>query len=323
MHRALATLGVSLYFLPDDRRVQADFSDELSTSALMLRNYQQRRGIQHRQYGSRIAIGPHGDVIAMSGDESDTLEPHRLEISPVLDALTSTLSRQTILGSNAGEENASSIYLRVIAQLNDFNRVRGTGAATSEYDFIQRLSEVHGRIQRFSTFGLLPSFPAESFTQVFADASEPVQRTIREILAPYLEGLEARLFALQETYDLISTYVETLNSFFSRKTIDLNIQTGITVTSQWGERIDPNYLSSGERQLLLLLSNTILARKRSTIFIIDEPELSLNVKWQRKLVDALLRCSHNGGIQYILASHSLELITQYQSRTVRLSPVED
>jgi predicted ATP-dependent endonuclease of OLD family len=129
------------------------------------------------------------------------------------------------------------------------------------------------------------------------------------------------LNALQEIYDVASTYVETLNSFLANKTIDLNIQKGISVTSIWGETLNVNMLSSGERQLLLLLSNTILARKRSSIFIIDEPELSLNVKWQRRLVNALLQCSLNGGIQYILASHSLELITQYRNRTVRLEPI--
>jgi predicted ATP-binding protein involved in virulence len=76
--------------------------------------------------------------------------------------------------------------------------------------------------------------------------------------------------------------------------------------------------SSGERQLVLLLSNTILARDTAGIFLIDEPELSLNVKWQRNLVSALLRCSEGSRIQYVLASHTLELITQHKRDAIRL-----
>lgn len=91
--------------------------------------------------------------------------------------------------------------------------------------------------------------------------------------------------------------------------------------SRHGSRLDPNLLSSGEKQLLLLLSNTILARETAAIFLIDEPELSLNVKWQRSLVDAILKCAEGSKIQFLLASHSLELITQHRRNAVRLIPV--
>src|SRR5262249_12586799 len=95
---------------------------------------------------------------------------------------------------------------------------------------------------------------------------------------------------------------------------------GVKIISNNGNQIDPRRLSSGERQLLLLTSNTILARGKTSVFLIDEPELSLNIKWQRQLIDALLSCSEGSNIQYILASHSLELITQHSRSAVRLQP---
>ncbi|WP_146055604.1 AAA family ATPase, partial [Streptomyces malaysiensis] len=57
---------------------------------------------------------------------------------------------------------------------------------------------------------------------------------------------------------------------------------------------------------------------RPTIFVIDEPEISLNVKWQRSLVDALLGCAKGSEIQLILASHSIELLTAHREQVVRL-----
>jgi hypothetical protein len=44
----------------------------------------------------------------------------------------------------------------------------------------------------------------------------------------------------------------------------------------------------------------------------------LNVKWQRQLVDALLQCARGAAIQYLLASHSVELITLHRGNAVQL-----
>jgi energy-coupling factor transporter ATP-binding protein EcfA2 len=314
LRQSMARLGVSLYFLPDDRRVQADLPDDMIEERLRWHNEYTRRAIIHGTHVTSEDL-----QWALRADDDSERESHHLRIAPVLQALVSTLRRQTIQGSNIGEENASSIYLRVVDRL--INVSWPDAQATPDSNLIDRLTRLNQNIQQFARFGLLANFPADRFISTFRKASAHDQTTISGVLQPYLEGLEARLNALQELYNIVSTYIDTLNSFFSGKRIDLNIQReGISVTTQWGEAIDPNVLSSGERQLLLLLSNTVLARKRSSIFIIDEPELSLNVKWQRQLVDALLKCSHGGGIQYILASHSLELITRYQSRTVRLVP---
>jgi energy-coupling factor transporter ATP-binding protein EcfA2 len=318
--RSLSRLQVSLYFLPDDRRVQADFADETLESP---RRRSRHRLLYDEAYRAMAHIPPmlqeHWTLEPGTGTVQE--ESHHLEIGPVLLALVSSLRRQVIQGSNTGEGNASSIYLRVVEGLKSVSWPSEESTQTPEHALIQRIEALDVKIQQFSRFGLHAGFPAEKFIAAFKEATHHNQVTILGILEPYLEGLEARLSALQELHDIISTYVETLNSFFSNKSLGLDIQRGITVTSRWGEPIDANLLSSGERQLLLLLSNTILARKKSSIFIIDEPELSLNVTWQRKLVSALLRCSHGGGIQYILASHSLELITQYQERTTRLLPL--
>ena len=82
-------------------------------------------------------------------------------------------------------------------------------------------------------------------------------------------------------------------------------------------------LSSGEKQLLLLFCNIITAREQASIFIIDEPELSLNVVWQRKLVNALLAFSEGSSIQLILASHSIELLTQYDQNVCDLTNIKE
>jgi ABC-type cobalamin/Fe3+-siderophores transport system ATPase subunit len=61
-------------------------------------------------------------------------------------------------------------------------------------------------------------------------------------------------------------------------------------------------LSSGERHLLVLLTIFIVEGRERNILMIDEPEISLNIKWQRKLMPLLSELAPNA--QIIVASHS-------------------
>ncbi|HAV1455310.1 TPA: ATP-binding protein, partial [Enterobacter hormaechei subsp. steigerwaltii] len=54
------------------------------------------------------------------------------------------------------------------------------------------------------------------------------------------------------------------------------------------------------------------------IFMIDEPEISLNIKWQRIIINSLLDITDGANIQFIFASHSLEIISQHRHRVVKL-----
>lgn len=71
-----------------------------------------------------------------------------------------------------------------------------------------------------------------------------------------------------------------------------------------GESIPLNALSSGEKQLLQILLET-LAVSESTIMI-DEPEISLHPDWQMGLVGSMRRV--NPQAQFLLATHSPELM---------------
>lgn len=59
----------------------------------------------------------------------------------------------------------------------------------------------------------------------------------------------------------------------------------LLVTLKEGNREDVpislTALSSGEKQLFILLTEALLQRECNYLFIADEPELSLHVKWQR------------------------------------------
>jgi predicted ATPase len=61
-------------------------------------------------------------------------------------------------------------------------------------------------------------------------------------------------------------------------------------------------LSSGERHLLTFLTLFLIIGRTRTFFIIDEPEISLNMKWQRELLPLLSELCPQA--QIIVATHS-------------------
>lgn len=78
--------------------------------------------------------------------------------------------------------------------------------------------------------------------------------------------------------------------------------------SSSGRRIYIDRLSSGEKHLLFILIN--VANAGSGIVIIDEPELSMHVSWQKRLIHSLT--SLNPNAQIIMATHSPEIVTTEQ-----------
>ena len=102
------------------------------------------------------------------------------------------------------------------------------------------------------------------------------------------------------------------------KEIRFQLSQGFMIINRFGDILQPAQLSSGEQQLLLLFCYVLVARDTPSIFMIDEPEISLNIKWQRIIINSLLDITDGANIQFIFASHSLEIISQHRHRVVKL-----
>lgn len=75
---------------------------------------------------------------------------------------------------------------------------------------------------------------------------------------------------------------------------------------QGEEALESKSLSSGEKQLLIVLLTVLLERDAECILLMDEPEISMHFEWQRKLIGHILLLNPN--CQIILTSHSPAII---------------
>ncbi|MBR5476646.1 MAG: ATP-binding protein [Bacteroidaceae bacterium] len=76
--------------------------------------------------------------------------------------------------------------------------------------------------------------------------------------------------------------------------------------NQYGEKIPPYILSSGEKQLLVIMLTALVQENRPAVLFMDEPEISLHIEWQQKLI-SLIR-TLNPNVQIILCTHSPAII---------------
>ncbi len=72
--------------------------------------------------------------------------------------------------------------------------------------------------------------------------------------------------------------------------------------TQIGEMLTPYMLSSGEKQMLVILLTVLVEDDQNYVLFMDEPEVSLHIEWQKRLIDLILEL--NPHVQIILTTHS-------------------
>lgn len=87
------------------------------------------------------------------------------------------------------------------------------------------------------------------------------------------------------------------------------------------KQISLSYLSSGEKQLVIFFIFSLIQFKnaKNKVLLIDEPELSLHVEWQSKLLPLIM--GNNERKQIIIATHSPDIIGDFYDRCVEVKGV--
>ncbi|MEG4231589.1 AAA family ATPase [Microcoleus sp. Pol11C3] len=311
--RRLSELQLSVFFLGDDRVLNSDVfeSEKTELEQFFLMSENRRMGLDPRRF---LRTSSH--VANIDRDFALRTSIARTE---------NWIQEQEFKGSNRGSASVHNLYEEIISRIITSGEIVSEDLPHSSQQLIERLKAEEDRSKEFSHFGLMSPLDTQNLIRTIGNNnSEATLPIIWNVLKPYLDSVSARLNALQETQDLLDLFVSTVNSFFNDKKIELHVRTGLKIAATGnGQEISPESLSSGEKQLLLLLCNTLTARDKATIFIIDEPEISLNIKWQRQLIHVLLEFTKGSLVQFLLATHSIELLAQYRRNVVKLQDVSN
>ncbi|MGE2450700.1 AAA family ATPase [Serratia marcescens] len=106
----------------------------------------------------------------------------------------------------------------------------------------------------------------------------------------------------------LNTFIDNINSLFEgRKIFYISGSNEISFICGQNDGLSLFDLSSGEKQLIILLGEVLLNENAPCVYIADEPEISLHVSWQEKLVESMSKL--NSKMQVILATHSPDIVS--------------
>lgn len=115
-------------------------------------------------------------------------------------------------------------------------------------------------------------------------------------------------------------FLDIIGSLYQHKSLILNNSNMLEVKGENNQKFNISYLSSGEKQLLIILGQALLKSKsEDNIYIADEPELSLHIEWQEKLVPSIRKL--NPKSQIIFATHSPDIVGPFQDKTIRIDKI--
>ena len=186
-------------------------------------------------------------------------------------------------------------------------------------NLLDQLKRIEERASKLAKYELTTPLSIDEFQGPLNASDSATRKLAADLLKPYVESLEGRLDAVNPIFQQIDRIVVTINRFLSDKTISFKLSQGISIKNSLDAVLDAAQLSSGEQQLILLFCYVLTGRDRPSVFMIDEPEISLNVKWQRQLIDSLLQITEGANVQFIFASHSIELLSQHKNRVIKLA----
>ncbi len=125
----------------------------------------------------------------------------------------------------------------------------------------------------------------------------------KDVIIETSENIKEYLALLKKPHALFMNIIDTLFGETGKK-LDRD-KNEISFLSDKNE-ITPFQLSSGEKQLLIILLTVLLQDNNQSILFMDEPEISLHIEWQKKLIGFIRDLNPN--VQVILATHSPGII---------------
>lgn len=120
----------------------------------------------------------------------------------------------------------------------------------------------------------------------------------------------------EDIFAPLHLYENTVNSFLDDKTIKVDESGDLKIKLSPNSELNWRSLSSGEKQILILLTQALLKLDEPVVYIADEPELSLHVTWQEKLLESL--ATLGGQKQIIVATHSPDIVGKFRDNVIRL-----
>ncbi len=212
-------------------------------------------------------------------------------------SLANTIQEKTTLYRKTSDDLKNSLNQRILDK-----KVK-TDISITELKRIA--TEVEDKKQKYKAVGLL------SDTNGNIKIPDDINDLEKAILAVNIQDVQKQLEIYEEDnfYERLSLFIEILNERrLSYKKISISEKRGFIFTNEKGIDLRPEDLSSGEQHELILLYQLLFTIPENSLIMIDEPEMSLHITWQKAFVNDMEEIIKLRNFDILLSTHSPSLI---------------
>jgi ABC-type lipoprotein export system ATPase subunit len=135
----------------------------------------------------------------------------------------------------------------------------------------------------------------------------------------YINDVEEKLRIFEPLLKTLNLFSKILKSKeFSHKNIIISKEYGLKFITENGGSLELSELSSGEQHEIVLLFDLLFQADQNTLVLIDEPEISLHIVWQKAFLADMLKIIELRKISVMVATHSPQIVNDYWENVVDL-----
>ncbi|WP_397458411.1 AAA family ATPase [Pseudomonas asplenii] len=151
-----------------------------------------------------------------------------------------------------------------------------------------------------SAMGLLATIEGPSFPSDVKSLSPGKIET----MSLFVQDSESKLSVFGTLAEKCFVLSDLLQSKLKHKRLLINKEHGLSIMSEMGSDIPLASLSSGEQHEIVLMYELLFKTAPNSLLLIDEPEISLHVHWQKSFIKDLKRIRDLVGFDALIATHS-------------------
>lgn len=173
--------------------------------------------------------------------------------------------------------------------------------------FKKRFAELKDKQSKLQQFGIATS--AQEIPDYNVESAK--------VLSVYLNDSEEKLKIYDDLLAKIELFVNIINQKdFAFKSIKISSDKGFSFyQNKQQQELSLTDLSSGEQQEVVLLYELLFKTTPNTLILIDEPEISLHVLWQKAFIDDLQKIAAIKKINFLVSTHSPQIINNHWDLT--------
>lgn len=146
------------------------------------------------------------------------------------------------------------------------------------------------------------------------------EATEKKVLTLYLQDINEKYLVFDELLLKIETFLSIVSPKLRNKTFEVSQKNGFLIKTIQGkeQELKPNQLSSGEQHQIVLFYELIFKTSDNSFLLIDEPEISLHIDWQRQFLNDISKIAKIGRHSFLIATHSPQIIGSRRDLAISL-----